>query len=86
MYSLIQEVWRTEVVGSPMFRVTQKLKYCRHAIMAWQKNGGGNLGRRIDNIQHRLEASRNRGNLADKDEILALEKELLEACLMEERF
>ena len=74
------------MAGSPMFRVTQKLKYCKHTIVAWQKNEGGNLRRRIDSIQHRLEASRNRGNLADKDEILALEKELLEACLMEERF
>ena len=54
--------------------------------MAWHKCGGGNSGRRIDSIQQSLETSRNCGILADKEEILALEKELLETYQMEERF
>ena len=69
-----------------MFRVAQKLKLCRHAIVDWQRNGDGNLVRRIANIQQRLETCRNRGLLADKEEILELEKELLEAYQLEERF
>ena len=56
------------------------------AIVNWQRNSNSNSSLRIDQLKQDLIVSKGRGADIDKTEILALEKELLEAYQSEERF
>ena len=84
--NIIMEAWKVVVLGSPMFRFFRKLKQCRHSLVDWQRNGNGNWRRRIDNLKQDLASALDQGENYDKERLIALEKELLDAYLFEERY
>ncbi|WOL00741.1 hypothetical protein Cni_G09454 [Canna indica] len=82
----ITNVWEVAVLGSPMFRLFTKLKYCIHALVNWQKNSANNLREEISNIQDRLSLLKAGPANTTREEIWQLEQQLVDAYDKEKRY
>ncbi|XP_072084677.1 uncharacterized protein [Arachis hypogaea] len=82
---IVQEAWRIEIEGSPMYKLAQKLKYCRHQIVAWQRSSKSNFKKVMVEIEGQLDELRAAG-ITGKKEILEFENRLEMAYLQEERY
>ena len=86
MRSLIEEAWEAEVVGSPMFKLFQKLKHCHHELVKWQRSKAVNSKMQISALKEMLANLKTDERHNNGEEILKREKELAKAYMQEERF
>lgn len=52
---IIKEAWGRNVQGSRMFKVKQKLKWCRNELIRWSKGKQQNARKNIDLIIQEME-------------------------------
>ncbi|QHO32017.1 Reverse transcriptase [Arachis hypogaea] len=71
---IIEEAWKKEVIGSPMFYLFQKLKGCQHELVKWQASEPSNSKKEIMRLEGLLSAAKENPTLANKEHIMELEK------------
>ncbi|XP_072075672.1 uncharacterized protein [Arachis hypogaea] len=82
---IVEEMWKVEVEGSPMFILAQKLKKCRHSLVRWQQTSQSNSLQQIRELKDRLEELRSSG-IQGGEQVLEIEKQLEVAYLNEESY
>ncbi|XP_019447267.1 PREDICTED: uncharacterized protein LOC109350493 [Lupinus angustifolius] len=88
---VMDEVWNSDVAGSPMFVLSQKLKILKKELRAWIKNVFGNVHEKVknalalvDSAQQNLNGLGQYQNCLDQEELA--QKELLNALTVDEAF
>ncbi|XP_072066236.1 uncharacterized protein [Arachis hypogaea] len=84
--NLIKQAWRHEVVGSAMFKLVGKLKFCRHKLVEWQRTSNSNSNLKIMSLKEKISDETNKGQFANGATIRILEAELKEAFEQKERY
>lgn len=51
----VKEVWQRPVIGFRMFKVKQKLKWCKHSFIEWRKEKSGNTKQEIELLKKKME-------------------------------
>ncbi|XP_077214051.1 uncharacterized protein LOC143848882 [Tasmannia lanceolata] len=77
VYECVQRAWQTPVIGSPLYRVTQKLKEAKKALKTWNHDVFGRidiqaplLRQQLDDIQCQIASSPTDLNLRNAEEIM----------------
>lgn len=52
----VKGIWQRSVIGSRMFKVQQKLKWCKSSFIKWRKERTCNARKEIDIIQKEMES------------------------------
>jgi exosome complex RNA-binding protein Rrp4 len=81
---VIDEAWSTNIIGSPSFCLTKKLKITKKAIKYWNKYYFGDIRSKLDSTLHLLDITQ---QAIPSDSNLALElhlKSLLNEYLQQE--
>ncbi|XP_077226303.1 uncharacterized protein LOC143859508 [Tasmannia lanceolata] len=55
IYETVERAWKEKVSGSPMYRITQKLKLVKEAIKIWNKNIFGRMDVKLPVVRRNLE-------------------------------
>ncbi|XP_072066876.1 uncharacterized protein [Arachis hypogaea] len=84
--NIIKEAWQQNFSGSPMYILFSKLKNCRNKLVEWQHTNHNNSARLIVEFNQKLEAEKQKGQVADKRLILNLEDDLQDAYEKDERY
>lgn len=61
----VRDVWKRTVEGSWMFKVKQKLKWCKHGFIQWRKENKSNHSREIEHIKQEMEQMQVKGGNRD---------------------
>lgn len=80
------ETWRKPVEGSRMFKVKQKLKWCKHSFIKWRKEKHYNARKEIEIIQQEIEQMQIQEGNRDRDRWKILKSNLEVAYKNEEEF
>lgn len=83
---IIKEVWNTAVTGSRMFKMKQKLKWCKLRFIKWRKQLNGNARNQIEIIQKEMETIQQQGGTRSWEVWKQLKAQLDEAYKSEEVF
>lgn len=67
-----KEVWDKPGNGSRLFKVQQKLKWCKHRFIKWRKEQKGNAKVEIEMIQKEMEIMQEMGGSKDLDRLKQL--------------
>ncbi|KAF1888435.1 hypothetical protein Lal_00011206 [Lupinus albus] len=88
---LVAETWRVEVVGCPLFVLSQKLRLLKKELKVWNFQVFGNIHERVKTalasvaaIQEVLNSSGHDEDLLEQEHLA--QNELLQALVMEEKF
>ncbi|KAH7855337.1 hypothetical protein Vadar_023843 [Vaccinium darrowii] len=85
-YDVICKGWQGTIRGSNMFKVFSKVRNTRRELRVWSKKRNFNARRRINEVQGKLKEIGKEREHGEMGQIRALEKELGEAWVQEERF
>ena len=81
---VIQEAWnQVDPRGSPMFRLFEKIKYCRMSLIGWSRFSFGNTKAKLEEKQKELEELTNQ-NLGDQMESINMVKGEINRLLYQE--
>ncbi|XP_019433790.1 PREDICTED: uncharacterized protein LOC109340533 [Lupinus angustifolius] len=88
---LVAEVWRIQVLGCPMYVLSQKLRNLKNELKIWNKNVFGNIDQRVNSAKANVDAIQNSindhgpdSNLLEQENLA--QSELLIALEVEEAF
>ena len=75
--AIIRAAWEAESgAGSPIYRLFEKIRRCRQALIGWSRNTVGNFKTRIQEKQSTLEELALQNNPANQPTIKALKNEI----------
>lgn len=83
---IIEEEWNKPVNGSRMFRVQQKLKWCKLRFIKWSKERRENARKELGLIHKEMEAMQKMEGIRDSKKWKLLKTTLNEAYKSEEKF
>lgn len=83
---IIEEEWNKPVNGSRMFRVQQKLKWCKLRFIKWSKERRENARKELGMIHKEMEAMQKMEGIRDSKKWKLLKTTLNEAYKSEEKF
>lgn len=82
----VKEIWQRSVIGSRMFKVQQKLKWCKYSFIKWRKERTCNAIKEIDIVQKEMESLQMKEGVRDRQRWRKLKVSLDEAYKKEEDF
>lgn len=85
--NIIREAWtQHHPVGSPLFRLFEKIKFCRGQLVAWSRDVFGNIKHKLEAKQRALEELAGRGYGDNLVEINKVRGEINELIHQEDIF
>ncbi|XP_027156321.1 uncharacterized protein LOC113757111 [Coffea eugenioides] len=84
IYEVVEQAWRQGNDGSRMYKVTQKIKLCRTALLKWRNKVQGNSKLKIDRIKGQLQELKECDISDKKERGKILKSSLREAYRQEE--